>query len=186
MSADLDTLRRELAGLRRQVRVLGVLLAGALGLAGTALWQARRAAPAGYLPPPDAEPEVLVGRSVYLRELPGEPYVRLKYLQDGAGLLLADNEGRSQVLLVASPERGRLLLGSVPPRIALESDPERPSLTLRDGHGLSRVELSGGAVPRLALLDDKGQAAVELTVGPRGGALRLLDARGQVAFEAPR
>src|SRR5262245_1061658 len=137
MSADLDTLRQELARLRRQVRVLTGWLAGALALAGGALWLATR--PAGYQPPPDAEPDVLVGRSVYLREVPDQPYVRLKYFQEGAGLILADDQGRGQVQLMASSGHGRLLLGTVPPRLELDSDPARPALTLRDERGRGRV-----------------------------------------------
>src|SRR5262245_19638943 len=102
------------------------LLAGAVVLAGAALWQAYQPRPHG--PPADADPEVLVGRSVYLRQEPGQPYVRLKYMQEGAGLLLSDSEGRGQVQLVAVTGRGRLLLGTGPPRLALDADPESPSL----------------------------------------------------------
>src|SRR4051794_19022283 len=96
MSVDpLSVLRAELASLRRRVRVLAVLLGCALALAGVALWEALRAGPAAP-PAPAEESRVLVGRSLYLREDPERPYVRLKYLHAGAGLILADAEGKGQ------------------------------------------------------------------------------------------
>jgi hypothetical protein len=203
---DHDSLRQELASLRRQVRVLQALLVCALLLSGLSLWQARRHGPAE--PPADAEPEVLVGRSVYLRERPGEPYVRLKYFQEGAGLILADAEGRGQVHLLAAPARGRLLLGTTSPRLELDSDLAGPSLTIRDGDGRRRIVLAAGAIPRVTLLDAEGRTCLELSASAGGGTLsladdkgrprarlaaqagavrlRLLGERGETVFEAPR
>src|SRR5262249_40258126 len=177
MSHDHDPLGQELASLRRQVRLAQLLLVCALLLSAVSFWQARRHGPAE--PPDDAEPEVLVGRSVYLRERPGEPYVRLKYFQEGAGLILGDSEGRGQVHLIAAPERGRLMLGSGPPRLELDSDPAEPSVTIRDGAGRRRILLAAGAAPRIALVDAKGRTCLELSAVSTGGTLSLADDKGR-------
>src|SRR5262245_15773403 len=106
-------LRARVASLQRQVRVLPVLLVLSLVLGGLALWPPRR--PPGAAPPVgEDEPGVLGAMSLYLRDNPDFPYVRLKNLGEGGGLILADNEGRGRALLIARAEGARLTLGSPP------------------------------------------------------------------------
>jgi hypothetical protein len=201
---DTDALRAELASLRWQVRILALGLVGALVLAGLSYRSARRAAP----DQPDVEPGVLVGQSLYLGDLNGPtgPYVRLRYLHRGGGLILSDDEGHGRVQLLASSEGGKLLLGS-PPRLALDAT-DRTSLVVRDDGSRDRLALRGGSAPRLVLLDEAGRARLELSASREGGKislygadgrelgvwgqqgkavrLRLRDAGGKVVFEAPR
>ncbi len=205
MHPEHDSLRTELAALRRQVRLLLLLLCGAVLLAAAAFWQGLRPGRAPL--PAEDDAEVLVGRSLYLREGAEEPYVRLKYLHDGAGLILGDSQGRGQVMLTALADSGRLTLGTAPARVELDAAAAGPSLTLRDGQGRPRVLLSAGQWSRLALLDERRQVRVELAVGAGGPEvilsdahgrprarlaeqegsfrLQLLGPRGEVAFEAP-
>jgi hypothetical protein len=165
----------ELASLRRQVRALALLLAGTAVLAGISLWRTVRAPAA-----PAPEERVLVGRSLYLRHDPEQPFVRLRYFQDGAGLILADEQGRGQVHLKASPSGGRLALGSGPPGLVLDGLPARASLTLCDAAGRQRIALTGGQTPAVALLDERGRVRLRLSTAADGAELSLRDASGRV------
>jgi hypothetical protein len=180
MSAD-QALKAELDSLRRRVRGLAILAGCALFLAGAALWAARRraepAAPAG-------EPGVLMGQSLYLGDDPDLPYVRLKYLHDGAGLILADDTGKGQAHLTTTASGGRLALGS-PPRAVLSGDAGGPSLVLCDSRGRRRIAMTAGDATRITLLDERERVRLELSAGANGGRLRLLGERGEVVFEAP-
>jgi hypothetical protein len=197
---DTDALRAELTSLRRQVRILALGLVGALVLAGLSWTRGRRPEREN----PQLEPGVLLGQSLFLGGLE-TPYVRLRYLQAGGGLILADSEGRGRVHLIAGATGGRLALGSAPPRVVLESA-ERTYLVVRDEQGRDRIALRGGTAPRLVLYDEEGQVRLELSASKEGGKvslydagrerglwaqqgegvlLRLRDARGKALFQAP-
>ena len=106
--------------------------------------------------------------------------MRLRYFQDGAGLILADEEGRGQVHLMASPSGGRLALGSGPPGLVLYGLQARPALTLCDGAGRERIALAGGRAPGVALRDERGRVRLRLSTFADGAELSLLDAQGRV------
>lgn len=182
MTPENDSLRAELAALRRQVRAQLILLVGALALAAVSFVQTiqfrRDETPA------EAYPGVLAGTSLYLRDDPEQPYVRLKFLQEGAGLLLSDIQGRSQVQLCALDGHGRLMLGTAPSRLELDSNPAGPALTLRDASGRPRILLTAGEAAQVSLLGPDGRPRLELSAGGEG-AITIRDATGRVVRRLP-